>query len=169
MPGILFIPACPLGCTLENVSCQTAARSGGTSFLSWQHLTQPRSPFYAVTSPSRQPHTFTHSHILSRQHTNICCWHTWEKSHMLCLPICSRIYDGWSCEGPFHLWTHSPSLPPCCQDTVFTVRWDIRLKISPSSSQVTYVINNNFSFAVDILDKSYLFAWAVGIYRLTGT
>lgn len=167
--GILFIPACPFGSTLENVSCHTAAHTGGSSSLSWQHPARPQSPLYTMVPPSRHAeiHTLTHS---QRKYTNICCWHTWEKTHP---PICSWAHDGLSCEGPFHLWTHPLVLfflrLPCCQVTVFTFRWDIGLKFTPTSGEVTYAINYNFSCTMEILVKSHLFAWAVGIYRLTDT
>lgn len=100
------------------------------------------SPLCTLWCPPAGTHTFT-----QKENTQTYAADT----H--CPLFCGWAYDGWSCEGPFHLWTHPFLLLPPCQDTVSLFNRGIGLKITPNSGYVTLDINNNLSCSVEILVK----------------
>lgn len=135
--GILFIRACLFGSTLETVSCQTAAHTGGSSSLCRQD--PAHSPLYTVSSPSRHIHALTHTAHDGKKNTQ-----TYAAAHTYATrpSVVEHMMD-----GPVrdHFTSERPPLPlpffllPHSQDTVFTFRRDIGSNVICLLGQLTYI------------------------------
>lgn len=119
------------------------------------------SPLCTLWCPPAATQISPHWHITQWKHTNICC-----------PPIRGWAYDGW----PSHLWTHPFCLhPPLPGYSVhIQMRYWVKITLTSYSRWHKTLITISLApqrFQLNSISwtESYLFAWAVGIYRLTDT